>query len=208
MVNTTGNFNFTVTATNTATNCKATKTYTLTVACPQISLTPSTFPTAFFNVAYSQKMVASGGFAPYTFRVSAGRLPNGMTLATDGTLRGTPTSTTNATFTVTVTDSSGCQSSQTCSINICIGAAAKLSDLTATTGTVNGTYSQTIQIVGNIAPRTFTVTGSLPPGITLKTTSTTATLIGRFTTAGTYNFVITANDGKCAISRQYTIVVQ
>jgi beta-lactamase superfamily II metal-dependent hydrolase/DNA/RNA endonuclease YhcR with UshA esterase domain len=208
MVNTTGNFNFTVTATNTATNCKATKTYTLTVACPQISLTPSTFPTAFFNVAYSQKMVASGGFAPYTFRVSAGRLPNGMTLATDGTLRGTPTSTTNATFTVTVTDSSGCQSSQTCSINICIGAAAKLSDLTATTGTVNGTYSQTIQIVGNIAPRTFTVTGSLPPGITLRTTSTTAALIGRFTTAGTYNFVITANDGKCAISRQYTIVVQ
>jgi beta-lactamase superfamily II metal-dependent hydrolase len=209
-VNTGGNFNFTVTATNTTTNCKATKTYALAVVCPQISLTPSTFSTAFLNTPFNQKMVASGGFAPYTFRVTAGALPAGMTLTTDGTLSGTPTLATKATFTVTVTDSIGCQSSVTASINVCLSAATKLSDLTVTSSTVNSVYNQTIQVVNSLTPRTFTITGGLPPGITFTggANRTTATLSGRFTTPGTYNFVITANDGKCAISRQYTIVVQ
>ena len=57
--------------------------------------------------AYSQKIKANGGTEPYTFGVTNGALPTGLSLASDGTLSGTPTAFADPafTFTVTATDS-------------------------------------------------------------------------------------------------------
>ncbi len=50
---------------------------------------------------------ASGGATPHTFAVTAGALPPGLTLASGGSLTGSPTNTNfNYAFTVTATDSS------------------------------------------------------------------------------------------------------
>lgn len=46
----------------------------------------------------------SGGLAPYAFALTAGALPDGMTLAADGVISGTPTTAGTFTGTVTVTD--------------------------------------------------------------------------------------------------------
>ena len=48
--------------------------------------------------------VVSGGLAPYTFTLSDGALPAGMTLDADGVIAGTPTTAGTFTGTVTVTD--------------------------------------------------------------------------------------------------------
>ncbi|HLP66148.1 MAG TPA: putative Ig domain-containing protein, partial [Rhizobium sp.] len=56
------------------------------------------------GTAYSQTFTASGGTAPYTYAVTAGTLPDGLSLATDGALTGTPTTAGTANFTITATD--------------------------------------------------------------------------------------------------------
>ncbi|MDA4834875.1 Ig domain-containing protein, partial [Enterobacter hormaechei] len=72
-----------------------------------LTLSPATLPTATPGAAYSQTLAAGGGTAPYTYAVSAGSLPAGLTLSSTGTLAGTPTAGGSFTFTLTATDSAG-----------------------------------------------------------------------------------------------------
>jgi uncharacterized protein (TIGR03437 family) len=82
---------------------------------PNPSPSPSTGPSitgslasAMDNVEYPPQTVsATGGVPPYTFAVTTGSLPPGVTLDTTGMISGTPTSSGTYTFTVTATDSSG-----------------------------------------------------------------------------------------------------
>jgi len=55
---------------------------------------------------YSLDLAATGGVAPYTWSVSSGALPTGLSLDPDGAISGTPTTAGNYSFTVHVTDSS------------------------------------------------------------------------------------------------------
>jgi hypothetical protein len=74
-----------------------------------VSCTPTTGPTEV-GVAYSATCTASDGIAPYSWSISAGSLPNGLTLTpsvdtTTATISGTPTDTGSYSYTVQVTDS-------------------------------------------------------------------------------------------------------
>jgi hypothetical protein len=70
------------------------------------------------NSPYNQTITASGGTGPYTFTVSSGTLPQGLTLASDGSLTGTPTQAEVANFTVTATDSTNCTGSLAYTITV------------------------------------------------------------------------------------------
>ncbi len=60
------------------------------------------------GVAYSDQLTVTGGTSPFTWSVSAGSLPPGVTLgASTGLLSGTPTTAGSYSFTVKVTDNSG-----------------------------------------------------------------------------------------------------
>jgi hypothetical protein len=100
-----GSDSFTYTATN-ASGTSAPATVSVTISAPTITLSPTTLPNATAGSAYSQTLVASGGLAPYTYAVTAGALPGGLTLS-GGTLSGTPSSSGSASFTITATDSGG-----------------------------------------------------------------------------------------------------
>lgn len=76
------------------------------IASPTLVLAPTTLPSGTRTVAYSNVLTASGGTAPYTYAVTAGALPGGLTLTGAGVLSGTPTATGSFNFTVTATDSS------------------------------------------------------------------------------------------------------
>ncbi len=101
-----GTFNFSVRATDSTTGTAATVTnaYTLTLSAPTIVINPATLPGAVQSIAYSQTLVATGGTAPYTFAISAGALPAGLTLSATGALTGSPTVTGVFNFTVRATD--------------------------------------------------------------------------------------------------------
>ncbi len=83
----------------------ATQALSLTVAAPLVIAT-TTLPTAVQGQAYSVQLVATGGVGPYTWSVTLGALPSGMTLSASGLLAGTPTVSGVFAVTVSATDSS------------------------------------------------------------------------------------------------------
>jgi hypothetical protein len=100
---TVGTFNFIITATDNETvPLSATKALSITIL-PLLSITTAVLPNAIVNGAYSVQLQA-GGAGPFTWILTAGTLPAGLTLSPAGLLAGTPTATGSQTFTVTVSD--------------------------------------------------------------------------------------------------------
>ena len=102
-----GTFTFTITATD-INGCTGQREYTVETECQAITVKPPTLPNGAVGVPYEQILHAVGGHFPYTFTVSMGSLPDGLTLASNGLLSGTPTTAGNFTFTITATDDLGC----------------------------------------------------------------------------------------------------
>ena len=104
-----GTFSFTAqvqdSSGNSATNT-VTKSCTITIA-PALALTCAA-NTAQVGVAYNSSLVATGGVSPYTYSISAGSLPPGLSLnPSTGAITGTPTTTGTYNFAAQVVDSSG-----------------------------------------------------------------------------------------------------
>src|SRR4051794_5219290 len=77
----------------------------ISVAPSGIRVATSTLPAGRVYRAYTAPLVASGGPGVTSWSLAGGSLPAGLSLATNGTISGTPTSVGNATFTVRATDS-------------------------------------------------------------------------------------------------------
>ena len=78
--------------------------YTLTLATTTQLLITADPPGGVVETPYSAALTASGGEAPYTWQVTSGALPAGLTLTSDGVLQGTPTRAGDHQFDVRVTD--------------------------------------------------------------------------------------------------------
>jgi len=74
---------------------------------PPLSITTTTLPDGVAGQSYSATLQATGGTLPYTWSLTTGLLPAGLTLNSAGVISGTLTSSAiTQSFTVTVTDSS------------------------------------------------------------------------------------------------------
>ena len=199
-----GSFSFTVRATD-AQGYSGTRTYTLVIAVPAIAVAPTTLPSGRQNVAYSRTITASGGTAPYTYAVTAGALPAGLTLSAGGTLAGTPTVNGSFAITITATDSQGYAGSRAYTLVIAVPAIA-VNPTSLTSGRQNVAYSRTLTASGGTAPYGWAVTaGALPAGLTL---SSAGVLSGTPTVNGSFTFTATATDSQgYPGSRAYTLVI-
>jgi beta-glucanase (GH16 family) len=86
----------------------------------KLSITTSTLATATLNSGYSETLKATGGTTPYTWSLSSGSLPAGLSLSSTGTISGTPTATGTSTFTVGVKDSSSTPQSATATLSLTV----------------------------------------------------------------------------------------
>jgi len=149
------------------------------------------------GTAYSQPITASGGLAPYTYTVTIGTLPTGLTLSAAGLLSGTPTAVGTSAVTIRGTDANGCFASTAYAIVIAAAGVCPvitLSPATLPLGTVGAAYSQTLTAAGGTAPYVYTITaGALPTGMAL---SPTGVLSGTPTVAGTSTPTIRATDAN------------
>src|SRR4051812_13544862 len=80
-------------------------------AATPVILTP-TIPAGGVGVSYQLQLQASGGTAPYSYSLSSGTLPVGLSLSPAGVISGSPTTTGNLTFKLQVTDSASAKSTR------------------------------------------------------------------------------------------------
>jgi hypothetical protein len=173
----------------------ATEQLSITVAAPPISITTTQaqVPNGIVGTVYTASFSATGGVGPYIFSISSGSVPAGTSLVS-GTLSGTPTTAGTSSFTVKVADSESTPLTATANFSIIIYTQLKITTTTLPAATIGTAYSQTIAVTGGTAPYTFAVSGSLPAGLSLNTS--TGVISGTPTTAGSSTFTITVTDSS------------
>jgi gliding motility-associated-like protein len=212
-----GTFNFTIRATDASGNggpFSGTRAYTVTVAPPTIVIAPATVPNGTVAIAYNQTITASGGIAPYSYAITSGALPAGVSLSSAGVMSGTATAGGTFNFIVTATGSStGTGSPHSGSRAYALTIAAPtivLNPVTLPGGSIGAAYLQTVTATGGTGPRSFAITaGALPADLSL---SSAGALTGTPSGGGTYNFTVTATDasggtGPFTGSRSYSMVI-
>ncbi len=98
--------------------CPGSRAYSLAVTCAPIALRPTALPGGVVGIPYGQTLAALAGRPPYAFALLSGALPHGLTLASDGTLSGSPDSSASCVILVGVTDANGCTGSRSYLVNI------------------------------------------------------------------------------------------
>ncbi len=200
-----GSFSFTVRAQD-ANGCAGLRAWQLTLACNPLTLAPGALPNGTAGTAYSHALSASGGMAPYTFSLSTGTLPAGLSLTTAGLISGTPSQAGTFNFMVGVTDAFNCASTRAYSLVIgCL--VITLNQPVMSQGLLNRPYPATaFSATGGNGPYTFAVSaGALPVGMSL----TSGTLGGAPGQAGVFNFTVRATDAAgCTAARELALTVR
>jgi len=210
-----GAFNLTVRVTDSSTGVgapfSASQSYTVNINAPGIAITPASVPNGQEAVAYSQQLAASGGNGTYTFAVTSGTLPTGVTLSTSGQLSGTPARTGSFPFTVTATDGLAFTGSLAYTLTVNAPNLA-LSPASLPGATAETAYTQSFSTTGGVAPYNYTISGgALPTGLTLN--ASTGTLSGTPTANGSFTFSVTSTDSSAgagapfAVTHSYTLAV-
>ncbi len=185
-------YNFTVKATDNG-GLSVSAGFSLTIGKPQaISVSGGALADGAVNTPYSQSLSASGGVAPYTWALSAGVLPPGLSLSSSGTLSGIPTTPGPFSFGAMATDGAGAIA--TAAVSLTVQAAPLVISTQNVPSGVNGLGypQQVLGASGGVLPYTWTVTaGSLPAGITL---SSAGLLAGTPISAGSFPVSVTATD--------------
>jgi hypothetical protein len=169
--------------------------------------TQPTLPSGGVGASYSQALAAVGGTAPYTWSVTAGALPGGLSLdPAGGTITGTPTTVGNFSFTVQVRDNNSVTTTEAFTLAI-VSALTITSAPTLPVGAVGVSYSQSVVVVGGTSPYTWSISsGGLPAGLSLAPAS--GAISGSPTSAGSFTFTVQVMDSTSLTqTKAFTIVV-
>ena len=160
-------------------------------------LAPPSLSGVSVGVGYLAVLGASGGTSPYTWAITGGSLPPGISLSSDGSLSGTPTTAGTFTATAQATDASPIPETATETLTITV-APASTPTITTTSlpdAVVGTAYATTLAISGGTAPYSCTLTaGTLPAGLSL---SSAGVISGTpAASATTQTFTVQATDSS------------
>ena len=167
---------------------------TLTIASATLTITTTSLPSGQINVAYSSTLASTGGTSPFTWSVTSGTLPTGLTLnASTGAITGTPTvSVTSTPLTFQVKDSSSPQQTKTVNLTLTIGAGGTITvSLTPKRGGVTINHQLPLAATVSNDVGSAGVSWSVSAGGTLSGATTTAASFSA-ATAGVYTVTATS----------------
>lgn len=177
-----------------------TRAFTLQVQAEPLTISGDA-PAGQVGVPYSFTYTVGGGLPSYTFSISSGALPAGLSLnASTGEISGTPSSGATTTFRVRVTDSQSPPAMTDLDDSIVVSYAT-LAVAGAWTGVEVGEplEGSPRAITGGLAPYSVTLlSGTRPPGVTISISGSTLVATGDTTTPGTYTWTdrVTSTDGQ------------
>lgn len=180
--------------------------FTLAISTALSIASPSPLPAAVAGSDYSYSFSALAGVPPYSWSVSGGSLPSGLSLDnSSGVLSGRPSAAGAFSFTVGVTDQAGSSVTKDFSLTVSGGLAVQTA-AELPSARVSVPYSFALSAVGGTAPYQWSVTdGALPPGLAL---NTGGAISGTPSTAGTFRFTAQVRDAAGATSsRELTLSV-
>jgi hypothetical protein len=171
-----------------------------------LSITNLTLPGGQVNSAYSTAVTATGGTAPYTWSISSGVLPTGLSLATGtGVISGTPSASGTFNVTLAVHDAQGV--STTANFSITIAASLQITTTSLPSGVVGSPYDATLAATGGTPPYTWGIaSGSLPSSLALA--ATTGTISGTPSTSGTFTPTVQVTDSaNNTVTQPYSFAI-
>lgn len=170
--------------------------------------TASSLSPGVVNSAYSNTLAATGGSGAYSWSVTSGSLPAGLSLnSSTGAISGTPTTAGSSSFTLQVADSESTPQKATLAATLVINAQLAITTTVLLDGQQNVAYSQQVTATGGTSPYTWSLAtnAQLPAGLTLNSSGTisgTPTAIGS-TAVG---FVVT-DSAKNTASANLNVII-
>ena len=177
-----------------------------------LAIITESLPAGSVDVAYSQKIQASGGIAPYLWNVSIGYLPAGLSLGEKtGEVTGAPKAVGTSSFTVRVTDSQKPAASVTKTLSFIITPPVlNITTENLPDGTVRFAYNRSLQATGGFFPYKWTISaGTLPAGLSLNAEN--GVISGTLKTAGTSKFTVQVTDSQKpakSVTRDFSIKIE
>jgi hypothetical protein len=160
-------------------------------------VTTTSLPDATAGTVYTARLAATGGLRPYTWSITEGSLPTGLTLVpTTGLINGRPSAGGMSSFTVAVTDSEDPAVTATANPSITVNIASLgISNASPPPGTVGTHYSYRLTATGGLAPYTWAIANSaLPPGLSLN--PATGVISGTPSAPGPSIFSVSVTDSE------------
>jgi sugar lactone lactonase YvrE len=206
---TSGQYSFTLTATD-ADGATA-QPFTLIIY-PALDVLTDSLPSAVQSAPYGEVVEAWGGNGTYTWSISAGALPAGITLSTAGTpaasLSGTPSASGTFNFTVRAQDSLG--NAATSALTLIVLPPVSIMTTWLAEMAVGQNIIAPIFASGGLGNYTWDITvGNLPSGLSVNASGAPYTfLYGTAAIASTHTFTLRARDSALnAATRQLEIRV-
>ncbi len=195
-----GEQDFTVTATG-AGHLTGSASLAITIAAPAApTLNTTTLPGGTVATPYLTQLDASGGTAPYRWKITAGQLPTGLYLNhASGQIVGDPRSIGTSNFTVQVTDHWDTVASAQLSITVVAASSPTFVTTSLPSGTAGTSYAQTLQVTGGNGFYHFQIIdGQLPKGFSLDGATGQITGLTKLPTVEAFTVLVTDGLGDAA----------
>lgn len=158
----------------------------------ELAVTSLSPPAGTVGVSYSTTLAATGGTPPYNWALANGALPAGLSLSSGGVISGVPTAGGAGVFTVQVADAESSPQTAVATLTINVSLIA-ITTQVLPAATLNVPYNAQLAATGGTAPYTWTLSGTLPAGLSL---TSAGAIAGTPTVSGTSNFGVQATDSE------------
>lgn len=160
-----------------------------------LTITSASTKSGTIGTALSHTLTGSGGTSPFTWSITSGTLPGGLSRS-DDVISGTPTTAGTTSVTVTLTDVASVTKTQTLTFTITANNPTITSSASAS-GTSGTAFTHSLTGSGGTSPYTWT-SGTLPSGLSLSG----STISGTPTVDGTFTVTITITDAASGTTTQ------
>lgn len=173
----------------------------------ELAVTSLSPPAGTVGISYSTTLAATGGVTPYIWTMLSGSLPAGLSLGSAGVISGTPATHGTSIFTVQVADSETNQETAIAQLTLTVNTIT-ITTQSLPAGTVNVPYSAPLAAIGGVTPYTWTMSGTLPAGLSL---NRAGVITGTPTATGSSTFNVQVADSEqppAMASAQFSITVR